>query len=121
LKIKFQADADIDPDICRGLCRREPSIDFEGHVGVIPDRTPDPEVLRLAAETGRVLVSADVKTMLVHFAEFITYHNSPGVILIPSSRSLSSIIEGLLLAWLDWTPEQVRNQALWLPHAGHRE
>ena len=74
MKIKFQADANLDPDIWRGLCRREPSIDFEGHMGVIPESTPDPEVLKLSAEGGRVLVSADVKTMLVHFAGFIAQH-----------------------------------------------
>jgi hypothetical protein len=121
LKIRFQADADIDPDIWRGLCRREPSIDFEGHIGVIPDSTPDPEVLKLAAEAGRVLVSADVKTMLVHFAEFIVHRESPGIVVIPSSRSLSGVIESLLLVWLDWTPDQLRNQVLWLPRGEVRE
>jgi hypothetical protein len=121
VKIRFQADANLDPDIWRGLCRREPSIDFEGHMGVIPDGTPDPEVLKLAADAGRVLVPADVKTMLVHFAAFIGHSDSPGIVLVPSSRSYSSIMEGLLLVWLDWTPEQLRNQVLWLPWAGGRE
>ncbi len=90
-------------------------------MGVIPDGIPDPEVLKLAADAGRVLVSADVKTMPVHFAEYIGERDSPGIILIPSSRSYSSIMEALLLVWLDWTPEQLRNQALWLPWAGDRE
>ena len=121
MKIKFQADANLDPDIWRGLCRREPSIDFEGHMGVIPESTPDPEVLKLSAEGGRVLVSADVKTMLVHFAGFIAHTDSPGIVVIPSSRSYSSIIEGLWLVWLDWAPDQLRNQVLWLPQAGERE
>jgi hypothetical protein len=55
---------------------------------------PDSEVLKLAADAGRILVSADVKTMLVHFAEFIADNESPEPILIPSSRSFASIIEG---------------------------
>jgi hypothetical protein len=74
-------------------------------------------VLQLAALAGRVLVSADVRTMLVHFAEFIAHGESPGLILIPSSRSFGSVIEGLLLVWLNWTPEQLRNQAVWLPRS----
>jgi hypothetical protein len=78
---------------------------------------PDSEVLKLAADAGRILVSADVKTMLVHFAEFIADNESPEPILIPSSRSFASIIEGLLLMWLDWTPDQLTNQTIWLPHA----
>jgi hypothetical protein len=121
LKIKFQADANLDPDIWRGLCRREPSIDFEGHIGIIPDGTPDPEVLKLAADTGRVLVTADVRTMPFHFASFLAHNDSPGMVLIPSSRSYSSIMEALLLVWLDWTPDQLRNQILWLPGVSGRE
>jgi hypothetical protein len=41
LKIRFQADADIDPDIRKGLLRREPSIDFRPAAGTIPEGTAD--------------------------------------------------------------------------------
>jgi len=115
LKIAFQADANLDPDIVRGLYRREPSIDFRGHAGVIADGTPDPDVLRLAADYRRVLVTADVHTMLAHFRAFIAHDESPGLILVPSSRSIRSAIEGLLVVWVDWTPASMRNQAVWLP------
>jgi hypothetical protein len=37
LKITFQADANLDPEIGRGLRRKEPAIDFRGAAGVIPD------------------------------------------------------------------------------------
>jgi hypothetical protein len=83
LKIRFQADADT---------------------GTIPDGTRDPEVLRIAAEDDRVLVSADLRTMSVHFQGFIAAHESPGVLLIPSSRSIGATIEGILFVWLHWTP-----------------
>ncbi len=126
MKIRFQADADLDPDIWRGLCRREPGIDMEGHIigghlGVIPDGTSDPEVLKLAGDAGRVLISADVTTMPTHFEQFVERADSPGLILVPSSRSLSGIIEGLLLVWREWTPDQLRNQAWWLPHLGDQD
>jgi hypothetical protein len=49
LKLTFQADADLDPDIVRGLLRQEPAIDFRSKAGVIVDGTPDSEVLRIAA------------------------------------------------------------------------
>jgi hypothetical protein len=71
LSLRFQADADLEPDIGRGLRLREPSVDFRSATGVIPDGTPDPEVLRIAAEEGRILVSGDVNTMCVHFERFI--------------------------------------------------
>ena len=57
MKIRFQADADLDPDVGRGLIRRETRIEWRPAEGFIPDATPDSEVLRLAAAAGRVLVS----------------------------------------------------------------
>jgi predicted amino acid dehydrogenase len=115
LSIRFQADADLNPEIGRGLRRREPSIDFRDAVGVIADGTSDPEVLQIAAEDDRVLVSRDVTTMPDHFARFIALHESPGMPLIPSRRSIGAVIEGLLMVWLIWTPEDLRNRARWLP------
>jgi hypothetical protein len=115
LSFRFQADADLNPEIGRGLRRREPSIDFRSAVGAIPDGTPDSAVLQIAAEDGRVLVSRDVTTMPDHFARFVVEHESPGMLLVPSSRSIGTVIEGLLLVWFTWTPEDLRNQARWLP------
>jgi hypothetical protein len=115
LKIIFHADASLDPDIVRGLRRREPSIDFRGAAGYIPDGTPDPEVLHIAAEAGRILVTADVRTMMVHLARFTEQRESPGVLLIPSSRSIGEAIEGLLVLWITLAPTDLRNQARWIP------
>ena len=115
MKITFQADADLDPDIGRGLRRREPSIDFQGTPGVIPDGTSDPQVLRMAADSGRVLVTGDLATMQVHFREFVARRDSPGVLLVPSSRSIGAAIDGLLFVWLNWAPDDLRNQIWWLP------
>jgi hypothetical protein len=105
----------MDPDIVRGLKRREPSIDFREAAGTIPDETPDLEVLRNAAEAGRVLVSFDVATMPGHFARFLVERNSPGLILVSSRKSIGDVIEGLLLVWLNWSPEDLHNQGRWLP------
>ena len=76
MKIRFQADADIDPDIWKGLLRREPSVDFRPVAGTIPDGTLDPEVLRIAAESGRVLVSRDRRAISVHFHDFVANRES---------------------------------------------
>ena len=115
MKISFQADADLDPDIGRGLRRREPAIDFRPAAGVIPDGAPDVEVLRIAADSGRVLVTGDLRTMRTHFHSFLFEQDSPGVILIPSSRSIGEAIDGLLIVWLTSSPEEMRNQMWWLP------
>jgi len=68
---------------------------------VIPDKTSDPEVLQIAAESGRVLVSRDVTTMPGHFRQFITETDSPGLLLVASQRSIESVIEALLAVWLN--------------------
>ena len=49
MSIRFQADANLNPEIGNGLRRREPAIDFRNALGVIADGTLDPEVLRMAA------------------------------------------------------------------------
>jgi len=116
MSARFQADANLNPEIQRGLRRREPTIDFRGAAGVIPDGTLDSEVLEIAAEAGRVLVSRDVTTMPGHFQRFISGSASPGLLLIPSNRPLGRVIEGLLLVWLHWPEEAFRNQIRWLPH-----
>jgi hypothetical protein len=90
LRITFQADADLDPDIARGSRRREPSLDFRNAAGIIPDGTPDAKVLGVAADAGRV-------SMRVHFQRFVAEREFPGVLLIPSSRSTGAAIEGILM------------------------
>jgi hypothetical protein len=115
LSLRFQADADLNPEIGQALRRREPAIDFRAAEGVIPAGTPDPEVLAIAAEARRVLVSRDVTTMPGHFDRFIAEHESPGLILIPSRRSIAAVIEGLLMVWLAWSEEDVRNRVRWVP------
>ena len=60
LSFRFQADTDLNPEIGRGLRRREPSVDFRAAPGVIADGTPDSEVLQIAADDDRVLISRDV-------------------------------------------------------------
>ncbi len=115
MKIRFQLDADLNPRIRQGVLLREPSIDFRPAGGTIPDAMPDPEVLRLAADDGRVLVSRDAHTMIEHFFAFVASNESPGVLIVPSTRSIGAAIEGVLFVWQNWTPDDLRNQAKWLP------
>jgi hypothetical protein len=115
VRIRFQADADLNPAIGRGLVRREPAIDWRPARNVIADATPDAHVLALAADDGRVVVSRDVSTMPRHFTEFIVHRNSPGVILVPPATTVAEAIDKLLVAWLSWTVEDMQNQIWWLP------
>lgn len=114
MKVRFQADVNLDADIGRGLQRRERSLDYRFAVGVVPDGMPDHDVLRLAADDDRVLVSSDLR-MPKHFADFIAIRDSPGLLLVLPRMSIGETIEGLFLCWLSWTAEEMRNQIRCLP------
>jgi hypothetical protein len=107
MRIRFQADADFNQKIVRGLRRRESLLDFLGaHEGGVIGVT-DPEVLGIAAESGRILVSHDRKTMPGHFARFLEDRASPGLIIVSQDLDIGSAIEDILLIWIasgddDW-------------------
>ena len=115
MRVRFLADADLDARIVRGLQRRERQADFQSAEDAGIFGLADPEVLRRAAETGRVLVTHDRRTMPAHFREFISHHVSPGVIIVAQDVAVGAAIEELLLVWLALNPEELSNRLLWIP------
>jgi len=71
MKIKFLADVNLSAAIVEAVLRLEPSIDFRSHRIAGLDRKADPEVLRIAAGSGRLLVTHDQNTMPAHFRRFV--------------------------------------------------
>ncbi len=99
MTIRFQGDYDFNQDIIAGVVRREPRIDFQtGHAAGLMG-LPDDEVLELAAQENRILVTHDRRTMPLHFAKFITRRNSPGVLILSQKTDLDTAIEELVLIW----------------------
>src|ERR1700674_4802177 len=99
MRVRFQADADLDGRILRGLRRAAPEIDIRpaGDAGLAD--LGDPEVLRIAADSGRILVCQDRRTMPAHFALFLVGAHGPGVILLREATPISTAIEELVLIW----------------------
>ncbi|HEY8020459.1 MAG TPA: DUF5615 family PIN-like protein [Thermoanaerobaculia bacterium] len=83
MKIRFQADADLDHRIVLAAIRQEPSLDFQTAPGAGLAGLSDQQVLASAARAGRLLVTHDLRTMPTHFAAFIQASASPGVLLAP--------------------------------------
>jgi hypothetical protein len=79
---RFLADADLKRSIVTGVKRREPSVDFQSAQTAALEGLEDPEVLAIAAQDGRILVSHDFGTMPRHFRSFVSSRKSPGVFLI---------------------------------------
>lgn len=100
MKIKFQADNDLNEHIIDAVLRLNPVIDFQTapaaglHIGV-----PDEQVLALAAQEGRIVVSHDFATMPYHFANFVMNQSSPGLILVSQRFSISHAANSLHLVW----------------------
>jgi len=99
MKVRFQADADLNEDIVAGVLRRESIIDFQTADEANLRGLLDQQVLALAAQEDRILVTHDRRTMPRHFADFIVSEKSPGVVIIAQKVSVNAAIEELLLIW----------------------
>ena len=76
----------------------------------------DPEVLVLAAQQQRVLVSHDVGTMPAHFRAFRSAGKlSAGAFLVPQSLDVGTAIDELRLIWLASEAPEWENRLEWLP------
>jgi len=108
VKVRFQADADLNEDIVKGILRREPAVDFRTATASGLRSLSDLEVLALAARDHRVLVTHDRKTMPHAFARFVQQTSSPGILVVSQNLNLRHSIESLLLIWTateaaEWT------------------
>jgi hypothetical protein len=99
MRVRFQADADLNEGIVTGLLRRVPEIDFKTAAEAGLRGLDDAVVLARAAADSRVLVSHDGKTMPRHFAELIADAESPGLLIIPQKLDVHTAIEELLMVW----------------------
>ncbi|MGA1195159.1 MAG: DUF5615 family PIN-like protein [Candidatus Latescibacterota bacterium] len=115
MKVKFQADADLNQTILQGTIRRELSIDFRTAYEAGLSGLSDPEVLAIASGDGRILVTHDQKTMPRHFGEFIIAQTSPGVLVVPQHFSISSMIDELILIWSITEANEWINRICYLP------
>jgi hypothetical protein len=114
--IRFQADADLDQDIVAAVRRREPTVDFAsaaegGVIGLL-----DPEVLEIASNQGRILITHDRRTMPEHFRDRVAGGKpSPGVFIVSQFEPIGSVVEVLTMVWAASNSEEWQNQVLHLP------
>src|SRR5437762_1021331 len=98
--IRFLADADLNHGIVKGCRRQEPAMDFLAANEARLQKVPDPEVLALAAQQNRILVTHDFKTMPRHFGEFLmTRSPVQACFWSVSMRRFGEVIDELVLIW----------------------
>ena len=115
MKVRYQADADLNQTIVLATVRLEPGIDFRTAEQAGLEAVEDLEVLASAAASGRILVTHDRKTMPRHFASFITEKPCPGVIIVSQKLSVSLAAEELVLIWALSEPAEWRNRICAIP------
>jgi predicted nuclease of predicted toxin-antitoxin system len=114
-KIRFQADADLKHAIVAGVIRRQANIDFQSANVAGLEGIKDPEVLALAAQDNRILVTHDRKTMPTEFGQFILSKRSSGVLILSQNLPINEAIEAIILVWEASTPEEWVNQIMTFP------
>ena len=97
MSLRFQADADFNRTILRGVWRREPELDIQTAETAGLRGLSDPEVLAIAARDGRVLLTHDQRTMPRHFGQFITTEASPGVLIVPQRLTIAVAVADIVL------------------------
>ena len=115
MKIRFQADADLNEEIVTGVLRRERDLDFQTAEEANLRGLIYYQVLKLAADQGRVLVTHDRKTMPRHFADFITRETSPGLLIVSQKASVAMVIEELIMIWGASEAEEYANRNCTIP------
>ncbi len=115
MKISLQADADLNQAIVTGVMRREATVDFQTSNASLLSGLTDLEVLALAAQENRILVSHDQRTMPRYFAEFISTQTSSGVIIVLQSFPVSEAIDNLIKIWQTSESEDWVNRIAYLP------
>ena len=113
--VRFQADADLRQAIVTGVRRRNPQVDFQSANEAELEGKLDPEVLAIASQAGRILVTHDRKTMPIEFGQFILTKRSSGVLVLSQSLPISEAIETLILIWEVSNSEEWIDQIMSLP------
>jgi len=75
----------------------------------------DPEVLKIAADSGRILVSQDRRTMPTHFTHFVNEARSSGVLVLREAIGIAEAIDELALIWSASDADEWTNRLVWIP------
>lgn len=115
MKIRYQADADLNQKIVAATVRLDPRIDFRTADTAKLAGVDDLGVLEIAAREGRILVTHDKSTMPDHFARFIQTHESTGVFIVPRGLKLADIAEELVMISEESDSEEWINRIIYIP------
>ena len=115
MRPRFLADADLKRAIVAGVKRREPVVDFQTAQDAGLEGLNDPDVLAVAAQQGRILVSHDFEPCLAIFGALCPGKRARGVFLISQDSPIRVAVEALLLIWAASDFAEWENHLTYLP------
>jgi len=114
--VHYAADENFNNDIVWGLLRRKPELDIVRIQDVGLAGADDPTVLAWAADTWRILLTHDVKTITRYAYERVGRgERMPGVVEVSRRVPIGEVIEDLLLLAEASTEDEWQGQILYLP------
>ena len=114
--IRFLCDEDIDGRVLRGLQRRYPELDITSINDLGLKGASDPDVLRVAIEQDRVLLTHDVRTMRPLARRFIESGIAiPGLVCIDRNAQMGTILDDLATIAVASHEDEWRDQIMHVP------
>lgn len=94
--LRLLIDQDFDQDILRGFLLRVPNLDAVTAYEVGLSAAPDPELLKWAANEGRILLTHDRQTMPDHATDLISNEEKiAGVVIVSRKLPIGQVIADL--------------------------
>jgi hypothetical protein len=104
--------------LIEGLKRIDPSIDAVhiGDQGVLPNRTPDPVILRYCELEQRILITRDVTTMPGFARDHLQAgHHHWGIFYLRRHRTIGEYLDVLNLIWGASEPDEWIDREEYIP------
>jgi hypothetical protein len=116
IRPRFLADHDLNEHIVTGILRQEPVCEFLRARDLGLAARSDDAILEYAERERLLVVSHGVNTMpATAFARLSRGESFPGLLMVPQSSPIGSIIDNLLLIWAASDLEEWKDHVVFLP------
>ncbi len=110
------SDEDVHGGIIEGLRLRQPDLDVLRVQDTGLSRTPDPDILAWAATHGRVMLTADLNTMVgFAWARVKAGQPMPGLLALREPIQIGPAIDDILLVAVCYGADEINGQVLFIP------
>jgi hypothetical protein len=114
--LRLATDENVHGDIIKGLRHKDPELDLVRVVDIGLAQTEDTLILDWAAQEGRILVTADLNTMVGFARERVLKAlPMPGVLALRRNVAVGPVIDDILLVAQCQSAEEMKDQVLYVP------